>query len=280
VACFKLLSQNYSKELIKHHHYTEGWVPLNKEDFISLFWPAWIDTFTNRLVLSAFENTGINPPDPDVILDRFKKPPPPPTPSPPATPPAQTEPQSAPLVPNWLRCKSDLNRAVKYGDTEAANSVIQQMHQYYMLYELTEHHVQASKDAVEAKKRRHKKKKVLPLSPRDPNIQGGAIFFDAAAIARANQRLKVREKEAIEAEAAKVTKKQIQFNNKLLKAKDQADAKKKRLEDAEKRAQKKAQEQAEKDAWKAEREAARVIKGAQKVSDKPKQARSKILTKL
>jgi hypothetical protein len=276
VACFKSLSQNYSKELVEHNHFTAGWIPLNKADFISLFWPAWVDTFTEKLVLSAFESTGINPPDADVILDRFKRPPPLPTPSPPATPPAQTEPQPALSEPNWLRCKSDLNRAVKYGDVEAANSVIQQVHQYHVLNELKDHQIQGFKDAAEAKKRRNKKKKVLPLSPRDPNVQGGATFFDSGAIARANHRMRVKEKEDLEAEAAKKTKKRIELNNKLLKAKQQADTRKKRLEDAEKRAQIKAQEQAEKDARRAEKEAARAFKEASKV---PKKARKKASAK-
>jgi hypothetical protein len=69
IACFKSLSQNYTKELVKHNHFTEGWILLNKGDFTSLFWPAWVDTFTEKLVLSAFESTGINPLDADVILN-------------------------------------------------------------------------------------------------------------------------------------------------------------------------------------------------------------------
>ena len=81
--------------------------------------------------------------------------------------------------------------------------------------------------AAEAKKMRNKKKKVLLLSPRDPNVQGGATFFDPNAVARANQRMRVKEKEDLEAEATKKTKKQIKFNNKLLKAKEQADTWKK-----------------------------------------------------
>jgi hypothetical protein len=40
VSCFKPLSQNYSKELIYHNYTTEGWLPVQKADFISLFWPA------------------------------------------------------------------------------------------------------------------------------------------------------------------------------------------------------------------------------------------------
>ena len=105
---------------------------------------------------------------------------------------------------------------MKYRDVEAANSVIQQVHQYHVLNELKDHQIQGFKDAAEAKKRRNKKRKVLPLSPRDPNVQGGATFFDSSAVARANHRMRVKEKEDVEAEAAKVTKKQIEFNNKFL----------------------------------------------------------------
>jgi hypothetical protein len=106
-------------------------------------------------------------------------------------------------------------------------------------------------------------------------VQGGATFFDSSAIARANHRMRVKEKEDLEAEVAKKTKKRIEFNNKLLKAKQQADTRKKRLEDAEKRARIKAQEQAEKDARKAEKEATRALKEASKL---PKKARKKAST--
>jgi hypothetical protein len=75
VSCFKPLSQNYSKELIYHNHTTEGWLPVQKADFISLFWPAWINTFTETLVLSAFVSTGIYPlePPPNINFSRSAK---------------------------------------------------------------------------------------------------------------------------------------------------------------------------------------------------------------
>ncbi|KAF1364440.1 hypothetical protein EJ07DRAFT_99380, partial [Lizonia empirigonia] len=63
VVCFKSLSQNYSTELDTHNHKTLGWLPVDKADFFSLFWPAWVGTFTESLVLTAFEATGIHPPN-------------------------------------------------------------------------------------------------------------------------------------------------------------------------------------------------------------------------
>jgi hypothetical protein len=64
VSCFKPLSQSYSNELIYQHHITEGDLPVTKADFISPFWPAWVNTFTEKLILGAFETTGIHPPNP------------------------------------------------------------------------------------------------------------------------------------------------------------------------------------------------------------------------
>ena len=63
VVCFKSLSQNYSIELDTHNHKTLGWLPVDKADFFSLFWPAWVNTFTESLVLRAFEATGVHPPN-------------------------------------------------------------------------------------------------------------------------------------------------------------------------------------------------------------------------
>jgi hypothetical protein len=64
VSCFKPLSQSYSNELIYHNYTTQGDLPVGKADFISLFWPAWVNTFTEKLVSQAFVATGIHPLDP------------------------------------------------------------------------------------------------------------------------------------------------------------------------------------------------------------------------
>jgi hypothetical protein len=66
VSCFGPLSQSYSNELIYQHYITEGDLPVGKADFISLFWPAWVNTFIEKLILGAFETTGIHPLNPQV----------------------------------------------------------------------------------------------------------------------------------------------------------------------------------------------------------------------
>jgi hypothetical protein len=44
---------------------------MKKDDFFRLFWAAWVQTFTEKLVLSAFKHTGLIPFNPNVILDKF-----------------------------------------------------------------------------------------------------------------------------------------------------------------------------------------------------------------
>ena len=166
ISCFKPLSQSYSNELTYQHHITEGDLPVDKADFISLFWPAWVSTFTEKLTLRAFEVTGIHPLNPNVILDRFKKV----TPLPPATPPQQSGPQPASTSPNWRRFRSSFNCAVTYRDPEAQSEARQQMHQMHVALELKDQELEGLKTALESKKRRSKKKKLLPLSPQDPNV--------------------------------------------------------------------------------------------------------------
>ncbi|KAF2633127.1 hypothetical protein BU25DRAFT_417646 [Macroventuria anomochaeta] len=195
------------------------------------------------LVLSAFENTGIYPLKPDIILDRFKKS----TPPPPMMPQEQTKPQPA----------SSSQLATLITDLE---------------------------QAIQAKKKRSKKKKVLPLSPRDPNVQGGAIFYDPLSKARAVTGLwccsEDAEKKELEEEAARADKKQLQYNNKLLREKTKAENAEKAAQKHEETAQKRAQEEREQQARKAEKERVRELKNAQKASKLPKQARKKASKKL
>jgi hypothetical protein len=155
VACFKPLNQNYSTQLVEHNYITEGDMLVGKANFISLFWPTWVGTFTEKLALSAFACTGIEPLEPDVILDRVKKS----TPPPPVTPLPQTKPQSASFEPNWLRFKSNFDRAIKDGDPRAASEARQQMHQMHVLLELKDHELQGLKVVMEGKKKRSKEKR-------------------------------------------------------------------------------------------------------------------------
>jgi hypothetical protein len=99
------------------------------------------------------------------------------------------------------------------------------MHQMHVALELKDQELQGLKTALESKKKRSKKKKVLLLSPRDPNVQGGAIFWDPASKACADRRMRDAEKQEIAEAAAKANKKQLQYNTKLLREKTKAENK-------------------------------------------------------
>ena len=63
------------------------------------------------------------------------------------------------------------------------------------------------------------------LSPRDPNVQGGSIFWDPASKARADQRMRDAEKQEIAEAAAKANQKQLRLNAKVLRERTKADKK-------------------------------------------------------
>ncbi|KAF1359684.1 hypothetical protein EJ07DRAFT_155638 [Lizonia empirigonia] len=87
--------------------------------------------------------------------------------------------------------------------------------------------------------------------------------------------MKDAEKAELAAAAVKVDKKQIQYNNRLLREKTKADNAEKAARKREETAQKKAQEQREKDDRAAEKARIKALKDAQKVYKSPKQARKK-----
>ncbi|KAF1357691.1 hypothetical protein EJ07DRAFT_74254, partial [Lizonia empirigonia] len=68
---FAPLAQNYSGAVTQHLHDSQGISGVPKSDFFMLFWRSWQQTFTKELILSAFENTGIWPLNPNVVLSRW-----------------------------------------------------------------------------------------------------------------------------------------------------------------------------------------------------------------
>ena len=62
--CFSPLATNYFTALTRHLHSSQGLTPFKKGDFFKIFWEAWTQTFTEKLVLSSFEAVGIAPLNP------------------------------------------------------------------------------------------------------------------------------------------------------------------------------------------------------------------------
>jgi hypothetical protein len=216
-------------------------------------------------------NQPTNPLDPDVILDRFKEV----TPPPPATPPQQSVPRAVSTSPNWRRFRSSFNRAVTSGDPEAQSEARQQMHQMHVALELKDQELQSLKTAIKSKKKRQKKKRVLPLSPRDPNVQGGAVFWDPASKARADQRMKDEEMQKMEAAAAKADRKLQKLNTKIAKEQEKAEKQERVAWERQEKAEMKAQQNREKEARRVEKARVKALKDAQKASKSTKRARSK-----
>jgi hypothetical protein len=120
-----------------------------------------------------------------------------------------------------------------------------------------------------------KKKRVLPLSPRDPNIQGGAVFWDPASKARADQRMRDAEMQEMREVAAKADRKLQRLNNKIARDQTKVNNKKKAEQEREETAQRRAQEAREREEKAAEKARLKALNNAPKVSKSPKQVRSK-----
>jgi hypothetical protein len=71
---FSPLSKAYSAELSKHLYRSQGLITVKKGDFLPLFEPSWITSFTSKNILKAFEATGVVPADAEVIVQRFRTP--------------------------------------------------------------------------------------------------------------------------------------------------------------------------------------------------------------
>ena len=250
VVCFKPLAQNYTKELDQHNFDTQGKAPVKKSDFFSLFWPAWVNTFTKKLVLTAFETTGIHPPNANVILSRFR------TPSPPIirTPPEQTGPQAASTEPNWLKAKSLLRSVVKDNAGRELGALEQLLHQLHVQLELAQSELQGVKQALANKEKKKRKKKVLPLYAHNVERHGGAMWWSPASKREADAREAAFKAYQEKVEAEKATRRELQQTQKLLKEKQRQERCDVREREKEERARLNAVKAAEVAQRKAQRE--------------------------
>jgi hypothetical protein len=71
VVLFKPLSTAYSQQLTERTQRSKGLLPVKKGSFFSLFWPAWLQSFTKDNILKAFDTTGLHPLNRDKVLKRF-----------------------------------------------------------------------------------------------------------------------------------------------------------------------------------------------------------------
>ena len=71
VGLFRPLANFYSQELNTWIHTTQGLCRISKREFFSLFWPAFQRAFTQKNILSSWEKTGLQPFNPEKVLNQI-----------------------------------------------------------------------------------------------------------------------------------------------------------------------------------------------------------------
>ena len=156
VVMFKPLSTAYSKKLATRLYKHQGLVPVTKADFFSLFWDAWVSSFTAKNVFSSFKATGVYPFNPNVILDRF------------TNDDSDTSSNALEEAPTysgdaWQKLNTITKRALSGASEKDASIIRQSLHHMAIQNTLLQSENEGLLDALTVKKRRDTKGKSLDL---------------------------------------------------------------------------------------------------------------------
>ncbi|KAF1933347.1 putative pogo transposable element [Didymella exigua CBS 183.55] len=257
VVCFKPLSSNYASELDNYLQASQGLAPLSKGDFHALFWPAWVNTFKEDLILKAFTATGISPIDPNVILDRFRH----------TTPDdlrSVSSSSTAYSAEDWLKACTTLHAEVKNHRSVGARKLGQTIHHLSTQVELLSTELDAlRKKLYQTRKRQKQPNRQLDLQQHQ-EYHGGAMMWSPRSFREARARMSVADHERQEEELKKAEKKDSAaanklFNEKLKEEKRAAAAKAKEVRERE-RAEERAAIDARKEQRRKDKEARNTAK--------------------
>jgi hypothetical protein len=235
-------------------------VPIKKGDFFRLFWDAWMKTFTEKLILSAFKNTGLIPFNPNVILDRF-------------TTKEAKPPKTPPLVPrvyegkDWRTVDRHLQACVKDKYSSDAAIVRETLHHLSIQNQLLEMENVRLREALNQQKKGNKRGKALPLIQRQ-KWEAETQWWSPSRVNEAQRLLD----EADEAEKAEEIRKadaaELRETTRRLKQKLEAEKVEKRAREKKERDERRAAERKAIDERKAERERNKQARDSQKVIQK------------
>jgi hypothetical protein len=218
---------------------------MQKGDFFRLFWAAWLKTFTEKLILSAFKATGLSPWDPNVILSKFA----PKAPEPPAV----TPPPLPYEGPDWRLADRCLQRAVKDKYAEDSVRVRDTLHHLHIQNQLLTMENKGLEQALRQQKKGIKKSRALPVIQRQ-DWEADTQWWSPSRVNKAQQ----LQDEADEAEEAEKIRKAdaVDLRESTRKLKQQLNAEKaeKREREKKERDKRKAEERRQIDARKAERQ--------------------------
>ena len=265
VVCFSLLATNYSMVLANHLYSSQGLIPFKKDDFFKIFWQAWTQTFTKKLVLRSFEAVGIAPLNPNVILHRFN--------------PSQAEAAAAQAfneAGDWRHNDKVWRQSVKDPAGDEAKELRQTLHQLTNQNELLKIERDGLQEALSHARSKPIKSKVLPLIQRK-ETRSKTQWYSPRGVNEAQHLQNIFEQEERDNELRKHTERELRESNRKLKQK--LDAEKKaaaatRRKEAAERAQLKREEVAKR---KAERERHQRERDAEKAIQLPQRGKRKAL---
>ena len=267
VAMFKPLSTAYSAELANYLHRSQSLVPITKGDFFPLFWAAWNASFKKSTILSSFKSTGISPPDPTPILDRF------------AYNEESGHSSSSGLSDyDWRKMDRLIRSAFKDQSSRDTQKLRSSLHHLSVQNELLQHENTGLREALAIKKKRTRKSKALDLQQRD-EYHGGSVLWSPRKVREARVRQSIKEHEDKEEQLQKAETAELRKAAKLYKEKIQQEKRVARevarKEKEKERAEKVAQRTAQKSARDAEKALQLSQKGKRKASQAPLQSRKR-----
>ena len=158
------------------------------------------------------------------------------------------------------------------GELGALEQVIHQLH---VQLELTQYELRGIKEALAEKERIKDKKKVLPLYAHNINWHGGAKWWSPSSKKEADARDAAFEAYQQQVEAEKVTRRELQQTQKLLKEKQKQQQRERRAREKEERDRLNAVKAAEVAQRKAERERQKQARVAAKAIQLPQRGKRK-----
>ena len=277
VVLFSPLLKAYSEQLAAYLHRAQGLIPVKKSDFFSLFWASYTFSFTPDNILKAFEATGVEPPNANVVLQRFKT----------TTPQRDKDSELGEegQEHTWRQLRNLFDTAVRDKAEVEAKKLDTALHHLQVENELLHHENQGLRDAMIAKGKHKLKSKALDLQqPKDEH--GRAKFWSPRSVQKARDRdaVKQREDEVIQLQkketkelkaAATLYKKKIAEEAKALRQRRRDEHKKEREAQAQRLAAARAQKRREKEAATAQKSHDRAITSKRKASRSQKSNNTK-----
>ncbi|KAF1922721.1 uncharacterized protein M421DRAFT_22590, partial [Didymella exigua CBS 183.55] len=204
VVLFKPLSTAYSQQLTRQTQRSKGLLPVKKGSFFSLFWPAWLQSFTKDNILKAFEATGLQPLNRDKVLKRF--------PEGAATPSTPPPPEAGTTARKIIR---KLDSVVGDRYSNEARALCHEVHHLAIENELLNDDVQGLTESLLIKKKQDKKSKALTLVKLLLDYWGGAKWWSPRLFKEARHRERIMKETAHAEKLEKANVKELKAANKL-----------------------------------------------------------------